>query len=72
MYLYLFADGTIRQVHDNITISDVLAIKEGLLRVFTIHNNKFVRIVVDEEKLCVIPVQESDVIQNKEGRLHHI
>jgi hypothetical protein len=72
MYLYIFADGTVRQVHDNISVADLIALKQGLLRIFSVVNHKFVRIVLDKEKICLVPVRESEILLNKDGRLHHL
>jgi hypothetical protein len=71
MYLFVFANGCVRQVHDNLSIGDMLAITDKTLRVYTVIDNKFVLVTIDEDKVCFIPVPESSVIQCQTGRLHH-
>jgi hypothetical protein len=67
----IFANGCVRQVHDNLSVADMLAIKDKTLRVYTIHDNTFMLVTIDEEKICFVPVPESHVIQCQTGRLHH-
>jgi hypothetical protein len=71
MYLFLFANGCVRQVHDNLSIADMLAIKDKTLRVYTIHDDTFMLVTIDEEKVCFVPVPESRIVQCQTGRLHH-
>ena len=71
MYLFLYNDGQIKQVTDNLTKLDVMAIALGEVKVFTLLNKKFVRIVVDEGKLCKVPVAESRILKTNSERLHH-
>lgn len=73
MYLFVYADGSARQVIDNLSVADLLAVSVGTLRIFTYNfgDSKFYKVVLDENKLCKVPVLDSRVIQCEEGRLHH-
>jgi hypothetical protein len=72
MYLFIFADGRARQVHDNLTVTDLLAVKEKVLRIFTVVENNFVLLTIDNEKITPVPVVEGRIIQGTAGRIHHI
>jgi hypothetical protein len=71
MYLFVYGDGRVRQVHDNLTVTDMLALKQGELKVFTCADNEFYQIVIDESKVCKVPVQESNILKVETERLHH-
>lgn len=71
MYLFIYVDGRARQVIANLTVTDLLAIKQKLLSVYTVINDKFYKLVIDEGKLCKVPVQESIVLACKDGICHH-
>lgn len=70
MYLLVFVDHRIRQIEDNLTVAEMLAIQERTLRVFQVIDGKFLEIVIDNGKLCLVPVPVGTIIQGKEGRFH--
>jgi hypothetical protein len=70
MYLFVFSDHTIRQVADNITVAELLAMQEHSLRVFQFIGENFVELIVDNGKPCLVPVREGKVFQCKDGRFH--
>jgi hypothetical protein len=72
MYLFIYIDGTVRQVHDNITVADLITVKAKKLTIITVVQDKFVRFVIDEDKLCPVPIPEAKIMRTKEMRLHHI
>lgn len=72
MYLFVYLDGRTRQVHDNLSVQDFLAIKQKDVKVYTVKDNKFLEIIIDENKICFKPVAEARVLQSTEGRIHHI
>jgi hypothetical protein len=72
MYLFIYHDGTCRQVTDNLTTADLLAIKTDTLRVYIFVDGQFYRIVIDENKICKVPIPEANIIKVDSNRLHHI
>jgi hypothetical protein len=71
MYLFIFADGKTRQVEDNLTILDLLAVKQNLLTIFCLREGRFHKVLMDEARLCYVPVHDSSLLISKEGRCHH-
>ena len=72
MYLFVFSDNQVRQITDNLSVTDYIAMLSGLLRVYRAKIDGFVQIVIDNGKLCEVNVTEATIIQGEAGRLHHI
>lgn len=51
MYLLIFADKTVKQIADNLTIADILAIKQGTLTVLRFYNDNFQKLKIKSDKL---------------------
>jgi hypothetical protein len=70
MYLLVFRDLTVRQVHDNLTVADLLAVRERLARIFTINEKDFLEIVLDDGKMCIVPIKEAKPLSCSAGKVH--
>ena len=71
MYLFIYADKQVRQVNDNLTIADILAVKQKILKIFTVDQDIALEIIVDNDKLCKVIVPETRILKTKQGRIHH-
>lgn len=70
MLLYVFIDGTCKQVEDNISVADMLAVKQGLLKIVKWHKGQFVYLVQDESKLLWVPIKKGFTISCPDARVH--
>lgn len=69
MYLFIWLDGQARQVKDNLTVDDYLAVAQRLISVYRIRKS-FEKLVIDNGKACWVPVKESQVANGHPGRFH--
>jgi len=72
MYLFIFANGTIKSVADNITVADMLAVKQKLLKIvrFNLEKKVFQELVIDESKALWLTVKQSYDIICSSGKTH--
>ncbi len=71
MFLYIFTDGQIKQVSENPTIVDLLAVSQSLLTIIKFDKKKgFFRLIKDESKLCWVPVKDAQVLTSETDRVH--
>jgi hypothetical protein len=72
MYLFVFSNGLVRQVEDNITIVDALAMKNNLLSVYSFKDGQFYQVVIEDNQFVYKEVEQAKIVQGESGRLHHI
>lgn len=72
MYLFIFANGSIKKVDDNITVADMLAVKQKLLKIvrFNLEKKVFQELVIDESKALWLTVKQSYDIICSSGKTH--
>lgn len=70
MYLFIYADRTCKQVTDNLSVGDLLAVRRGLLGVYRVREGRFEKLVPDERTITWVPVPESRVAFSEESRFH--
>ncbi len=70
MYLFIFVDGTFKQVNENLSVTDLVAVKSGLLKILRSHLNSFQALTFKQEKLVWSPVPEAKVLTLRESRIH--
>lgn len=70
MYLFIFLDGSSKQVTDNLSVADLLGVRERTLRIFRYRGEAFEQLVADECSLTWMPVKEARVVACKEIRFH--
>lgn len=69
MYLFVFVDGSVRQVFENLSQADLLAVRAKTLRVFRF-GSKFQELVVDD-RLGWLAVPSASLLIASDVRLHH-
>lgn len=72
MLLYILKDGTAKHVMENPSVTDILAVSLGLLKIykFDIHKERFLTLIKDEDSIEWVAVREAKVVSHKECRLH--
>jgi hypothetical protein len=70
MLLYVFRDGTCRQVEDNPTTTDILGVVSGALSIFKGTDSGYYRLIVGKAKFSWQPIKEAKTFSCPDGRLH--
>jgi hypothetical protein len=70
MYLLVLADRSARQVVDNLTVADLLAVAQGLAHVYRLHEARYETLVFDLGRPCWLPVRPARVAACPDARLH--
>jgi len=72
MLLYVFKDGTSKSVTENPSVADILAVSQGLLKIykFDIVNMRFLSLVKDLDSIEWVPVRDAKVVSHKDCRIH--
>jgi hypothetical protein len=70
MFLYLFSDGTIRQVEDNPTVLDLVALSGKLLRIIRGGEAGYYELIKDESKLIWVPIRYGESKMCSEGKIN--
>jgi hypothetical protein len=73
MYLFIFPDRTLKQVSENLTIIDIMSVRTGCLSIVrstAAPAQRYDRLVIDNGKLCWVPVREAGVVGCQEGAIH--
>lgn len=74
MFLYIFKDGTIKQVDENPSVADMLAVAMGILEIVTYDKDgkffKKLSKVQNGEKYIWTELEEADTLICREGRVH--
>ncbi len=70
-YLFVFADNSVKMVHDNLSAIDVMAASSGMLRIIRIDKGKPpVILSFLEELMTWDEIAEATVVQGAAGRIH--
>jgi hypothetical protein len=70
VYVFVYKNGTFKQVTDNLSVADILAVTEGVLSIVRFHG-KFQYLVNTGEALVWRPVPEATLLIAGDARLHH-
>lgn len=70
MYLFLFKDGSVRQVADNLTVVDILACKQGLLKIIRCVKQSFEKLLICDDGLKWKRVKKGNIFSIQDGRFH--
>jgi hypothetical protein len=68
MFLYVFKDGSFKQLADNPSVIDLLGVKSGLLNIFKTDGKTFK--YFDKDFNCWQDVEHCKMFSCKDGRVH--
>lgn len=73
MYLFVWLDGRVRQVNDNLSIADHLAVKKRLLTVVRYDKEKgvYTKLVHDNDRAYWVPILEGQDAISAEAKIHY-
>lgn len=69
MLLYVFRDGTAKQVQDNPSVLDLLAVRQGGLSIYKYSDKQYLRLIFEDDFKWE-QVENEKIISCSEGRLH--
>ena len=69
MYLYLTKTGPAKQVEENPSTMDFMAVSQGLLKIFRFAE-EFQELVFSSGKFHWIPVASAETLKTSDARLH--
>lgn len=69
MFLFVMADGTTKQVTENPSVLDILALQQGLLSIYRFCRH-FQKLMVCREKLYWVNVPDAKILQTADARVH--
>lgn len=70
MFLYIFKNGDIKQVADNPTVADTIAVGLGGLTILKCVQNVFYKLVLEKNKICWTKVEDCVTLSCRDGRFH--
>jgi hypothetical protein len=70
MYIFVWIDGSIRTVNDNLTVGDMMGVLHGTVNVLRVRSSSVERLTPDEGKLYWVPVKESSSVASTEVKFH--
>lgn len=70
MFLYLFRKDCIKQVTDNPSVADVIAVGLGGLMIIKFDGKSFLKMSVESGKITWTKVEEADILSCRDGRIH--
>lgn len=67
--MLVFIDGAAKQVTENLTVTDYIAAKDGLVGIYRLRE-RFERLLFDEGAAFWVPVKEAHLLGCSEGMAH--
>jgi hypothetical protein len=70
MYLYVWKTGAAKEVTENPSAADLLAVQQGMLMIFRFTGGCFLKLIVQSDKLLWQPVLSASILKSSDARLH--
>lgn len=70
MLLYLFNKDCIKQVADNPTVADVIAVGLGGLTIIKFDGKSLLKMTIENGKMTWTKLEEADTLSCRDGRIH--
>lgn len=70
MYIFVWIDGTTRQVEENVTVADIMAVRMGTLKILRLKEKNLEQLMPDNETIHWVPVKSARSVSHKEYKFH--
>lgn len=70
MYLFVFLDGTARAVNENLSVADLMGVRQGTLKVFRCPDGTFEQLFVEDDQLKWTETSPAKVVIRESWRFH--